>query len=416
MEATGSGSGAPLVALEGVTRRFGEVTAVDDLSLALAPGEFITLLGPSGCGKTTALRLLAGFEQADEGTLRFRGDDITRWTPQRRGFGMVFQNYALFPHLNVFENVAFGLKSRKSPPSDLSARVDAALARVDLAGYAKRAVQALSGGQQQRVALARALAIEPPLLLLDEPLSNLDQALRVRTRTEIRALVRELGMTALFVTHDQEEAFDLSDRIAVMQAGRLRQLGPPRELYERPADRFVAGFVGRVNELQVGVEEDAVVLPGGVRWPLPAVVAAGRDGPSPGSGPGPGSGSGSQMAGRGEAAFLLRPEMLVLTPPGAGLRGGSSGSATASASASTPALPPLAGEVVDRRFGGAVTTWRVRVAGVDEPLEVTASSTALGPAGSSGSAPDPAVGERVEVRPFRAGAGFLFPATEAPGG
>jgi len=406
MEATGSRSGGPLVALEGVTRRFGEVTAVDQLSLALAPGEFITLLGPSGCGKTTALRLLAGFEQADEGVLRFRGDDITRWTPQRRGFGMVFQNYALFPHLNVFENVAFGLKSRKSPPSDIPARVEAALARVDLVGYAKRAVQALSGGQQQRVALARALAIEPPLLLLDEPLSNLDQALRVRTRTEIRTLVRELGMTALFVTHDQEEAFDLSDRIAVMQAGRLRQLGPPRELYERPADRFVAGFVGRVNEMPVGVEEDSVVLPGGVRWPLPAVVAAGRPG------------SGSQMAGRGEAAFLLRPEMLVLTPAGAGLRGGSSGSATApaSASASTPSLPPLAGEVVDRRFGGAVTTWRVRVAGVDEPLEVTASSTALGPAGSSGSAPDPAVGERVEVRPFRAGAGFLFPATEASGG
>ena len=406
METTGSGSGAPLVALEGVTRRFGEVTAVDDLSLGLAPGEFVTLLGPSGCGKTTALRLLAGFEQADEGTLRFRGDDITRWTPQRRGFGMVFQNYALFPHLNVFENVAFGLKSRKNPPSDLSARVHAALARVDLAGYAKRAVQALSGGQQQRVALARALAIEPPLLLLDEPLSNLDQALRVRTRTEIRALVRDLGMTALFVTHDQEEAFDLSDRIAVMQAGRLRQMGPPRELYERPADRFVAGFVGRVNELPVRVEEDAVVLPGGVRWPLPAGVAAGWSRSSPGSG--------SQMAGHREAAFLLRPEMLVLTPAGAGSHGGSFDPATASAS--TPGLPPLAGEVVDRRFGGAVTTWRVRVAGVDEPLEVTASSTALGPAGTSGSAPDPAVGERVEVRPFRAGAGFLFPATEAPGG
>jgi ABC-type Fe3+/spermidine/putrescine transport system ATPase subunit len=406
MGVTGSGARAPLVALEGVTRRFGEVTAVDDLSLALTPGEFVTLLGPSGCGKTTALRLLAGFEQADKGTLRFRGDDITRWTPQRRGFGMVFQNYALFPHLNVFENVAFGLKSRKSPPPDLPARVDAALARVDLAGYAERAVQALSGGQQQRVALARALAIEPPLLLLDEPLSNLDQALRVRTRTEIRALVRELGMTALFVTHDQEEAFDLSDRIAVMQAGRLRQLGPPRELYEHPADRFVAGFVGRVNELRVGVEEDAMVLPGGVRWPLPTGLAAG------------GAGSGSQLPGRGEAALLLRPEMLVLTPAGAGSRGGPAASAAGSESpsASTAAFPPLPGEVVDRRFGGAVTTWRVRVAGADEPLEVTAASVALGPAGSSGSAPDPAVGERVEVRPFRAGTGFLFPATDARGG
>jgi ABC-type Fe3+/spermidine/putrescine transport system ATPase subunit len=388
MGADGSGSGAPLVALEGVTRRFGEVTAVDDLSLALAPGEFVTLLGPSGCGKTTALRLLAGFEQADAGVLRFRGDDITRWTPQRRGFGMVFQNYALFPHLDVFENVAFGLRSRKNPPPDLPARVEAALARVDLAGYARRAVQALSGGQQQRVALARALAIEPPLLLLDEPLSNLDQALRVRTRTEIRALVRELGMTALFVTHDQEEAFDLSDRIAVMQAGRLRQLGPPRELYEHPVDRFVAGFVGRVNELPVGVEGEAVVLPGGVRWPLPAEAA---DGPA---------GSRRAPAGRGQAALLLRPEMLSLTPWGAGAGERDPGP--------SPPVAPLRGLVVDRRFGGAVTTWRVRVDGIEDPLEVTAPSVGAVDEGFTGGA-GPAVGTSVGVRPAHAGAGFLFP-------
>ncbi len=366
-QATGAG---PLVALEGVTRRFGEVTAVDDLSLELEPGEFVTLLGPSGCGKTTALRLIAGFERADSGRIRFRGDDITPWTPQRRGFGMVFQNYALFPHLDVFENVAFGLRSRKNPPADLAARVEAALERVDLYGYGRRAVQALSGGQQQRVALARALAIEPPLLLLDEPLSNLDQALRVRTRTELRALVRELGITALFVTHDQEEAFDLSDRIAVMNEGRLRQLAAPEELYLRPADRFVAGFVGRVNELPVEVKGDATVLPGGVRWPLPA--------------------GGARGAGPGPAMLLLRPEQLVLA-------GGENGAAPGG-------LPPLEGEVTDRRFGGAVTTWRVRVGGVDAPLEIVAPSEGAG-GGTHGGAP----GARVRVLPVRPGTGFLFP-------
>ncbi len=385
------GAGVPLAALDGVTRRFGEVTAVDALSLALEPGEFVTLLGPSGCGKTTALRLLAGFEQADGGRILFRGDDITGWTPQRRGFGMVFQNYALFPHLDVFENVAFGLRSRKAPATQIEGRVEAALARVDLAGYGRRAVQALSGGQQQRVALARALAIEPPLLLLDEPLSNLDQALRVRTRSEIRALVRELGITALFVTHDQEEAFALSDRIAVMNAGRLRQLGPPRELYDHPADRFVAGFVGRVNELPVGVEEDAVVLPGGVRWPLPAGATRGA-GPAPAAGP----------QGRGAALLLLRPETIRIGAAGAGngegrLRG-----------------TPLPGQVVDRRFGGAVTTWRVRVEGVAEPLEVIAPSVEdAAPDSAPDAAPaptQPRIGDRVELFPRRPGVGYLFSA------
>ncbi|CAN5740320.1 ABC transporter ATP-binding protein [soil metagenome] len=376
---------APVVALEGVTRRFGEVTAVDNLSLALEPGEFVTLLGPSGCGKTTALRLLAGFEHVDGGTIRFRADDITGWSPQRRGFGMVFQNYALFPHLDVFENVAFGLKSRKHPSADIPARVDAALARVDLTGYARRAVQALSGGQQQRVALARALAIEPPLLLLDEPLSNLDQALRVRTRTELRTLVRELGITALFVTHDQEEAFDMSDRIAVMSAGRLRQFDVPRELYERPADRFVAGFVGRVNEIPVVVEGDAVVLPGGARWQRPA-----------------GGGGVASPPGRGDALLLLRPESLLMVPPDQPDGGHAA---------------PLRGAVTDRRFAGPVTTWRVRVEGVDTPLEVSAPSDRGGQPGGDapGGSPDgargsyhPAPGEAVGVMLRRPGLGMLF--------
>jgi ABC-type Fe3+/spermidine/putrescine transport system ATPase subunit len=377
------GSATPLVSLEGVTRRFGEVTAVDNLSLALVRGEFVTLLGPSGCGKTTALRLLAGFETADAGAIRFQGEEITRWTPQRRGFGMVFQNYALFPHLNVFENVAFGLRSRRHPGPEIPGRVEAALARVDLAGYADRAVQALSGGQQQRVALARALAIEPPLLLLDEPLSNLDQALRVRTRTEIRTLVRELGITAIFVTHDQEEAFDLSDRIAVMRAGRLRQVGPPEELYERPVDRFVAGFVGRVNELPVGVEEDAMVLPGGVRWPLPA-----------GGAPGAGHAARS-VPGRGDALLLLRPEALTLA--------GSRDSIRAGEPAPVSDTDALSGEVLDRRFAGAVVTWRVRVEALEAPLEITTPSTG-GPAARPG--------DRVLVRPLHHGSGFLFGSKE----
>jgi ABC-type Fe3+/spermidine/putrescine transport system ATPase subunit len=235
------------------------------------------------------------------------------------------------------------------------------------------------------VALARALAIEPPLLLLDEPMSNLDQALRVRTRGEIRALVRELGITALFVTHDQEEAFDLSDRIAVMEAGRLRQLGTPRELYERPADRFVAGFVGRVNELPVQVEGDALVLPGGVRWPRPA----GRN-PSPKVGPADGAVRSPPT--HGDALLLLRPESLRFTE-----------------AATDGELSPLPGRVVDRRFGGAVTTWRVEVDGVPDDLEVTA------PSDDPEAARHAAVGERVGLVPLRPGAGFLFARPEGSG-
>ncbi len=256
-----------LLELAAVTRSFGRVRAVDGLSLSIREGEFVTLLGPSGCGKTTALRLIAGFEQPDAGSIRFRGEEIAGVSPQRRGFGMVFQSYALFPHLNVFENVAFGLRARGTPASTMEAKVRSALGIVDLSAYEKRTVQALSGGQQQRVALARALAIEPPLLLLDEPLSNLDQALRVQTRNDLRRLVRELGITALFVTHDQEEAFDLSDRIAVMSEGRIHQVGTPRQLYEEPADRFVAGFVGRANALAAHrTLFGLLLLGGGAEW------------------------------------------------------------------------------------------------------------------------------------------------------
>src|SRR5690606_14197502 len=201
------------------------------------------------------LRMIAGFEVPTSGRILLDGRDVTSLPPQRRGTGMVFQSYALFPHLDVFENVAFGLRAQGAPAASIAPRVEGALARVDMAGYERRAIQALSGGQQQRVALARALAPEPPVLLLDEPLSNLDAALRERTRAELRALLKEVGITAIFVTHDQEEAFALSDRIAVMNAGRLQQLGTPETLYRSPANPFVASFVGRANFLDGRVVE-----------------------------------------------------------------------------------------------------------------------------------------------------------------
>jgi ABC-type Fe3+/spermidine/putrescine transport system ATPase subunit len=237
----------PFLSLENVSRSFGPTPAVIDVSLAVERGEFFGLLGPSGCGKTTTLRMIAGLEKPDSGSIHFDGKEITNLPPERRGFGMVFQNYALFPHLNVYENVAFGLRARHSPKAETNDRVRSALELVQLPGYEKRAIDELSGGQQQRVAIARAIAIEPALLLFDEPLSNLDVSLRESTRGELRELVTRLGLTAVYVTHDQEEAFALCDRISVMVGGRLMQTGKPRELYEEPADIAVARFLGRNN-------------------------------------------------------------------------------------------------------------------------------------------------------------------------
>jgi len=240
----------PLLSLKNVSKRFDSTPAVVDVSLDVQHGEFFGLLGPSGCGKTTALRMIAGLETPDVGRIELEGRDITNLSAERRGFGMVFQNYALFPHLNVFENVAFGLRARHKTQSEVSERVAAALELVQLQGYDKRKVDELSGGQQQRVAIARAIAIEPALLLFDEPLSNLDVALREETRIELRQLVTRLGLTAVYVTHDQEEAFALCGRIAVMSAGSILQTGAARELYERPASVAVARFLGRNNLLK----------------------------------------------------------------------------------------------------------------------------------------------------------------------
>ncbi len=238
------------VALEfdGVTKRYGGTTAIDDLSLSVREGEFFTLVGPSGCGKTTTLRLIAGFERPTDGTLRFCGDDVTGVPPEDRDVGVVFQNYALFPHMTVRENVAYGLKFA-DPPGGVSEeeRVRELLELVDLEGFEDREPDRLSGGQQQRVAIARALAPGPDVLLLDEPMSALDAQLRERLRVQVRAIQRKLEITTVYVTHDQEEALAISDRVAVMRAGSPEQVAPPREIYRRPGSRFVAEFVGDNN-------------------------------------------------------------------------------------------------------------------------------------------------------------------------
>ena len=234
------------LSVEELQVRFSESVAIGPLTLGIERGEILALLGPAGSGKTTLLRMLAGFETPDSGAVRVEGDDVTAVPPATRRFGMVFQHYALFPHLDVGENVAFGLPKGGSR----EAQVAEALGLVDLAGFEKRKVQELSGGQQQRVALARALAPHPRVLLLDEPLSNLDPSLRERTRRELRDVIGRVGITTVFVTHEQEEAFDLGDRVAVLHAGRLEQIGTADQVYDTPASLFVATFVGRANVLK----------------------------------------------------------------------------------------------------------------------------------------------------------------------
>ena len=235
------------IVIAGVHRTFGTVRAVDGVDLAVEEGEFFTLLGPSGCGKTTLLRMIAGFCELDAGEIRFGERRIDRLPAHRRDIGMVFQNYAVFPNLSVAGNVAYGLKARNVAAAEVATRVEEALALVQLQGYGERQPHQLSGGQLQRVAIARALVIRPQVLLFDEPLSNLDARLRVSMRGEIRELQKRLGITALYVTHDQEEAMSVSDRIALMNAGRLEQVGNPADIYRHPASRFAAEFMGTTN-------------------------------------------------------------------------------------------------------------------------------------------------------------------------
>jgi putative spermidine/putrescine transport system ATP-binding protein len=243
--------------LTGIQKRFGEVAAVEDFNLAAQRGEFVSFLGPSGCGKTTTLRMIAGFEQPTEGTIVVDGTDITRRPPNRRNVGMVFQSYALFPNMTVGDNIGFGLKVRKTPKDKIRKKVDELLGIINLPDKGDRYPYQLSGGQQQRVALARALAIEPQVLLLDEPLSALDAKIRVVLRKEIRSIQRQLGITTVYVTHDQEEALSLSDRVVVMSEGRIEQIGSPAAIYNFPATPFVASFVGTLNLLAVNVVDAA---------------------------------------------------------------------------------------------------------------------------------------------------------------
>ena len=290
------------VEVRNVVKRFGSVVALERVSLTVADCEFFTLLGPSGCGKTTLLRLIAGFEDVSEGEIFLFGDEIERLPPNRRPVNTVFQQYALFPQMTVAENIAFGLRRLKRDGGEIVRRVEDMLALVQLDALADRRPAQLSGGQQQRVALARALAPAPKLLLLDEPLSALDLKLRQAMRSELKQIQQETGITFIFVTHDQEEALTMSDRIAVMSAGRVRQIGDPREIYEAPVDRFVADFIGETNLLDVsivGVESGRAIceLPGGAR------VGASTAG----------------QARVGDAGhFSVRPEHFTVTPPGEG--------------------------------------------------------------------------------------------------
>jgi ABC-type Fe3+/spermidine/putrescine transport system ATPase subunit len=325
------------LALNRVTRRFGDFTAVDNVSVEVGRGELLALVGASGSGKTTTLRIAAGYEIPDSGTVTLGGKDITRVAPERRGFGMVFQHYALFPHMPVEENVAFGLEARGMNKVDRLIKARTALASVGLEGAGSRAIQSLSGGEQQRVALARALVIEPRALLLDEPLSNLDPTLRQAMRNDLRAMLRRVGVPALFVTHDQEDAFAIADRIALLKRGKLLQSGTPEALYHFPASREVAAFIGRGSIVPADDKgPTAAVTIGGVKRDL-AVTRPKSAEP------------------RFEKAFvLMRPDMLEMSL-GAGVFA-------------------WRGRVTNRRFAGGVVVYRVELAdGVTVDVESDAA-------------------------------------------
>lgn len=346
-EAVTVGGAAGELAVDRVTRRFSATAGVEDVSFSVAPGELLALVGASGSGKTTTLRIIAGYETADSGRVLLSGEDITQLPPQRRSFGMVFQHYALFPHMSVEENVAFGLEARGVGRGERAERARRALAAVGLEGAGARPVQSLSGGEQQRVAVARALIIDPRALLLDEPLSNLDPTLRLQMRGELSTMLHRANVPAVLVTHDQEDAFAVADRVALLRAGRLLQIGTPEQIYREPASLEVARFIGRGTVLPAVREGDDVsVWTGKTRRAVPAQVAG-------------------DAGGDGQLYALLRPEAMRLTAP--------------------DAQEAWQGVVRTRRFAGSLT-----VVGVEledgTPVEVETDEP-------------PAVGERVGVVP-----------------
>jgi spermidine/putrescine transport system ATP-binding protein len=328
------------VRLVDLRKTFGDVTAVDGVSVTIREGEFFSLLGPSGCGKTTTLRMIGGFELPTSGQILLRGRDITNDPPERRPVNMVFQSYALFPHLTVFENVAFGLRRRSTEKGEVARRVGAALELVRLPDFGRRKTDQLSGGQQQRVALARALVCEPTVLLLDEPLGALDLKLRRQLQTELKRVQLEVGITFIYVTHDQEEALALSDRIAVMNHGQVDQLGTPEELYDTPRTRFVAGFIGTTNLVPGTVES----VDGGV-----AIVRL--------------EGGGSGLARAGDAAaglavdVAVRPEAILLEPLA------DDGAAGPNAGTNAGPNDGLRGEVLQSAYLGTSISHQVAVDG-----------------------------------------------------
>ena len=352
----------PLVRIQGVTKRFGTLAAVDHVSLDIAPGEFFALLGPSGCGKTTLMRLLAGFEAPDAGRVKIGGYDMDDVPAHKRPVNMVFQSYALFPHMSVEENIAFGLQQDRMPRHEIGERVIEMLKLVQLEGMAARRPDQLSGGQRQRVALARALAKRPRLLLLDEPLAALDRKLREETQFELMRLQRELGTTFLIVTHDQDEAMVMANRIAVMREGKIEQVGTPREIYDLPQTRWVANFVGEINlfpakvESSIDVAQSLNQVIGGVcrlflvdeglpyEVPCEDHVTAGQ-----------------------EVALAVRPEKIVLTPAGASPSG-------------------LTGTVVDIAFRGETVLFRVQLASGQFVRATRVNDLAAGPALARGDA------------------------------